>query len=185
MRKIITVLICCILPMFAHTAQQPTYTGSASLTWVAPTKNTDGSPLTNLSGYTIHYGNSSSTLNQTVSVTNPSITAYVVENLAPGTWYFGVKAVTPTATSGMSNIATKVITNPIPAAPTNLHVVELTAYQFIGTLDKVVLLPVGTVPSGTACKSDQSVNGHYVVPRSAVTWYGSVKPQVVFAKCSN
>ena len=32
--------------------------GSATLSWTPPTENTDGSPLTNLSGFQIHYGTS-------------------------------------------------------------------------------------------------------------------------------
>jgi hypothetical protein len=42
--------------------------GSASLSWTAPTRNTDGSTLSNLSGYRIHYGTTSTDLVQTVQV---------------------------------------------------------------------------------------------------------------------
>jgi len=32
--------------------------GTALLSWTAPTENSDGSPLTDLAGYKIHYGSS-------------------------------------------------------------------------------------------------------------------------------
>lgn len=84
--------------------------GSATVSWTPPTQNTDGSALTNLSGYQILYGRSAENLTQSISVTNPSISTYVVENLTAGAWYFAVVAVNADgATSGHSNVATKTI----------------------------------------------------------------------------
>jgi len=66
-------------------------TATASISWVAPTENTDGSKLTDLAGYTIYYGTESSALTQTVQVANPAALGYVVTGLAKGTtWYFQV-----------------------------------------------------------------------------------------------
>ena len=67
--------------------------GAVTLNWTPPTENTDGTPLTNLSGYDIHYGTSSHAYTQTVTVANPGIAAYVVDNLSPGKYYFSVTAV--------------------------------------------------------------------------------------------
>jgi hypothetical protein len=67
--------------------------GTVTLNWTAPTQNTDGTPLTNLAGYDIHYGTSSGNYTQTISVSNPGIATYVVDNLSPGTYYFTVSAV--------------------------------------------------------------------------------------------
>jgi Putative Ig domain len=64
-------------------------TGSAVLSWTAPTQNTDGTSLT-LSGYKILYGTSPTALTQSVSVSNPSLTTYTVPNLSSGTWYFAI-----------------------------------------------------------------------------------------------
>ena len=84
--------------------------GSATLSWVAPTQNTDGSALTNLAGYHIYYGTSASNLNQSVQVANPGLTTYVLGNLAAGTWYFSVNDYTTTGVeSAISNIASKLI----------------------------------------------------------------------------
>ena len=46
------------LPEFVVAVVQ-TGDASVSLSWVPPTENTDGTPLVNLKGYEIHYGNAS------------------------------------------------------------------------------------------------------------------------------
>ncbi|HEY5807629.1 MAG TPA: putative Ig domain-containing protein [Povalibacter sp.] len=97
------------LPSFTITVSSATL-GSATLSWVAPTENTDGTALTNLAGYRVLYGTSASALNQTVELANPSLTSYVVDQLAPGTWYFAVKAYTSAGgESAASNVASKTI----------------------------------------------------------------------------
>jgi hypothetical protein len=65
---------------------------SVTLSWEPPTENTDGSPLLNLSGYKIHYGNASGDYSTTVPVNNPGITSYVIEGLGSGTYFFAVTA---------------------------------------------------------------------------------------------
>jgi fibronectin type III domain protein len=67
---------------------------AATLEWTVPTTQTDGAMLADLAGYRIHYGKSASTLDKTIEVRNPTISAYVVEGLAPGTYYFAVTAFT-------------------------------------------------------------------------------------------
>ena len=69
-------------------------TGSAILSWTAPTQNTNGTPLTDLAGYTIYYGTDSSDLNQTIQVPIPSATSYEISNLPSGIYYFAVAAYT-------------------------------------------------------------------------------------------
>ena len=85
-------------------------TGSATLSWVAPTQNTDGSALTNLSGYRIYYGTNAASLTQSVDIPSAGIQTYVLGNLSPATWYFAVKAVAGGVESDLSNIASKTIT---------------------------------------------------------------------------
>jgi hypothetical protein len=85
-------------------------TGTAALTWVAPTTNTDGTPVTPLSGYTIYYGTSPSSLTQTMVVSGASTNSYEVTGLAPGTWYFAVAADAADGTqSTMSSVGSKTI----------------------------------------------------------------------------
>lgn len=84
--------------------------GSATLAWVPPTENVDGTPLTNLAGYEIRYGRSSSELSESIVLNNPSLSIYVLENLTSGTWYFAVAAMnTEGLTSPLSNVASKTI----------------------------------------------------------------------------
>ena len=84
--------------------------GRATLSWTAPTENTDGSTLSNLAGYRIRYGTSAGALTQTIVIDNASVTTYVVEDLSPATWYFAVTAVNSQgAESSNSNVANKQI----------------------------------------------------------------------------
>jgi hypothetical protein len=97
------------LPSFAITVLQAT-NGSATLSWTPPTANTDGSSLTNLAGYRVVYGRSSSTLDQTVQIANAGISTYTVTGLTSGTWYFAVKAYNSSgAESAVSNGGQKTI----------------------------------------------------------------------------
>jgi hypothetical protein len=69
----------------------PTTNGSATLSWTPPTANSDGTVLTNLAGYRIYYGTTTQ-LTQSVTLTNPGLTRYVISGLAPATWYFALVA---------------------------------------------------------------------------------------------
>ena len=68
-------------------------TNLVTLSWTQPNRNTDGSPLTNLAGYLIRYGTSSSSLGSQISVGSPTTTSMEIGNLSPGTWYFEVASV--------------------------------------------------------------------------------------------
>jgi hypothetical protein len=84
--------------------------GTATVSWTPPTQNTDGSALTNLSGYRILYGRSADDLDQSADVGNPGLSSYTIEGLSTGTWYFGVVAVNSQGIeSELSNVATKII----------------------------------------------------------------------------
>jgi hypothetical protein len=85
-------------------------TGAATLSWTPPTQNSDGSALTDLSGFRIAYGRSAGSLDRSVSLTNPSLNRYMVENLSSGTWFFAVSAVNSQGVaSNASNVASKTI----------------------------------------------------------------------------
>lgn len=85
-------------------------TGSASLSWLPPQENTDGSTVTNLAGYRIYKGTSADSMSVVATVNNPGITSHVVSNLASGTHYFAVSAFnTDNTESDRSPAASKVI----------------------------------------------------------------------------
>jgi len=91
-------------------ATASTGTGAATLSWTAPTQNVDGSSLTDLAGFLITYGQSSTTLNQSVRISNPSIDSYVFDNLTKGTYYFAVRAFNATGNeSAASAVVSKTI----------------------------------------------------------------------------
>lgn len=88
----------------------PPATGTASLSWSAPTTNSDGSALTDLAGYHIHYGTSASSLTNEVNVASASAVSYQVSNLATGTWYFAVTSYTSSGLeSSLSTVVSKTI----------------------------------------------------------------------------
>lgn len=97
------------LPAFTITVTD-VGTGAATISWTPPTQNSDGSALTDLAGYRIAYGRSETVLDRSISVTNPSLSTFVVENLSSGTWYFAISTVNGQGVSSSpSNIAAKTI----------------------------------------------------------------------------
>ena len=80
------------LAPFSITVTDP-IVGSAELAWQPPMANEDGSTLTDLSGYVIRYGKTAGALDQSIQITNPGATAYVVDELIEGTWYFTLSSV--------------------------------------------------------------------------------------------
>jgi hypothetical protein len=81
------------LPAFSLTVSAAAAgASSVNLSWVAPTENSDGSPLTDLKGFKIHYGTESQNYTGSISVDNPSLTTYLVSTLPAGKYYFAVTA---------------------------------------------------------------------------------------------
>jgi len=66
--------------------------GSVTLTWNPPTQNADGTPLTDLAGYRIRYGQSPNALTRFVTIGNPGVTSVVIENLTVDVWHFAATA---------------------------------------------------------------------------------------------
>jgi hypothetical protein len=97
----------------APLTQQGTPGGTAAsvtLTWVAPTDNTNGTPLTDLAGYHIHYGTSPDNLTQVIELAGTGNTEFELSGLAPGTYYFAVTAYTTMGTeSAESDVGYKTI----------------------------------------------------------------------------
>jgi len=81
----------------------------ANLSWTEPTQNEDGSPLTDLTSYEIHYGCTQSGVYGSVEYLNAPATAYTVLGLPDnGVCYFAAKAVNSEGTASVySNEATR------------------------------------------------------------------------------
>ena len=87
-----------------------TGTGTATLSWTAPTQNEDGTPLTDLAGYKLYWGTTPGNYPNSVTIDNPGLTTFVVENLVSGTYEFVATAFnTSGVESQFSNTATKTV----------------------------------------------------------------------------
>ena len=90
---------------------QAVATGSATLSWTAPTQNTDGTPLSNLAGFKIYWGTSAGNYPNSVTLNNPGLSTYVVENLSSGTYFFAASALN---SSGVESALTTPASKTIP-----------------------------------------------------------------------
>jgi hypothetical protein len=87
--------------------------GSVSLSWTAPTKNTDGTDLTDLGGFKVHYGPAVDNYTNVDAISNPTVTTHLVENLPVGTWVFVVTAFDTSGNeSAYSDFASMVVSSP-------------------------------------------------------------------------
>ena len=66
--------------------------GAALVSWTPPTENTDNSVLTDLAGFKIYYGKNPGDYDKTITINNPGLTSFMVENLASSDWYFVMTA---------------------------------------------------------------------------------------------
>lgn len=85
-------------------------TGTAMLSWVAPTQNLDGTLLTNLAGFRVYQGTTLSNLSPVSTIATPTLTSFSVTGLTAGTWYFAVAAYDSAGfESPLSNIGSKTL----------------------------------------------------------------------------
>jgi len=91
---------------------------TATITWVAPAMNVDGTALTDLTSYRIYYGQSSRNYNKTITLPitstlcqskgNAEVCSYTVSGLGAGVYYFAVTACNAAGKeSGYSNEMSK------------------------------------------------------------------------------
>jgi len=97
------------LPAFGITVEALSL-GSATLSWTPPTQYEDGSPLNDLAGFRVYWGTQPGVYTNSVTIDNPSVTTYVVEGLAPGTYEFTSTAFNSAGVESVfSNTASKTI----------------------------------------------------------------------------
>jgi hypothetical protein len=104
------------LPAFTDTANygircdSPADT-SATLTWTAPTQNTDGTALTNLAGFRVYHGLTSTGLSMAQQIASPGTLTYQFTGLSVGPHFFAVTAYSSqNAESALSAVGNKTIT---------------------------------------------------------------------------
>jgi hypothetical protein len=184
------------LPAFTDTANygircdSPADT-SATLTWAAPTQNTDGSALTNLAGFRVYHASSSAGVagGTPVQLSSPGTLTYQFTGLSVGPHFFAVTAYNSqnveSALSGIGNktvtaaqSATQVIKFTVPKAPllSAGGVVFNVKPSFRGF--KVAGVS-GVIAPGIACNDDFRIKGTdlYRVERRDVKF--SRKPTAV------
>lgn len=145
--------------------------GEMRAEWTAPTQNCDGTPLTDLAGYEILWG-------QNLTTVGLAPLSYTVTGLKPGNWWFSIAAVNSAGQKSQFVTATKTV------APAEFVTKTTTVYTFVRADGNILVLPtLHTVPLGTQCDASQSVNGKYLLPRSAVTWSGSARLVAVLGDC--
>jgi hypothetical protein len=109
--------------------------GKATVTvnWVAPTLNTDNTPLTDLNGFKVYWSGTGGDFSQ--SVPGAGVTSLTVTPVPAGTFDFTVAAVnknsvesaksapaTATTTTAVVTKSVGITVNPVPMAPTNVTV---------------------------------------------------------------
>lgn len=160
--------------------------GSADVTWTAPTKNTDGSNLTDLAGYKLRAASSAAGLaSATAQTVGPTVSAYTFTGLAAGTWYFDIRATNaqgidsvpagPVSTAivlqgASANASVTVNTQPNP--PSGVTAVQRLVYDLKGgRLNKLV----GRIELGTPC-------GGFVVKQAGYRWYEVSRSDVILTR---
>ncbi len=171
--------------------------GTASVSWVAPTTNEDGSDLLDLAGFKVLYGTSTDALTQTALVDDNTRTSYAAQSLAPGTWYFVVRAFnTKQVESVDSNVAQRDVSGAsaantvqvtvAPAPPPTLHTIATQVYDVRGSGPYTLGRQVGTIALGKSCVSTFRVgSNYYKVTRSDVTITRNPRSQTLVARCGS
>ncbi len=115
MKRLLNLLIALLVLMTAAMSAN----AATVLMWNAPTTNTDGTPLTDLGGFKIHYGHSSGSYTDIVDVGN--VTTHTL-NLPDGHYCFVATAYDDSRNeSSYSNEACKDIDTNAPSAPISLR----------------------------------------------------------------
>jgi len=84
--------------------------GSVTLNWTPPTQNEDGTSLMDLAAYRIYWGTTPGSYPNSVTIDNPGLSSYVVENLVPGTYEFVATSINALGVESVySNSATKIV----------------------------------------------------------------------------
>lgn len=154
---ITTAIVMATLALMSRCAEA----GELATTWTAPTGNCNNTPLTDLAGYKVRWGQGSADLPATAL-------AYTVTGVTPGTWWVNVAAFNSTGEESQYVAGWKTITPAEFVTKTNK------VYTFVRSNGNITLTVTRhTVPLGVVCDATQSVNGKYKVALEAVTWSGT------------
>ncbi|HET9864322.1 MAG TPA: hypothetical protein VFP37_12820 [Steroidobacteraceae bacterium] len=172
--------------------------GTTNLRWTAPTRNTNGSALTDLAGFKIVYGVAPTALTHSKTVNDPKATTTLISGLSAGTWYFAVRALNKSGTqSGNSNMAQKAVPGSYATrtvkvtisggttTPT-LKTTSTTVYDVVSRYGSRTLgRQVGTIAIGKPCQSSYRVGSNYYrVTSSDVKLTRTPRSSSLVARCA-
>lgn len=107
------LLVMCMMPFSSQAV-------NVTLSWETPTTNADGTPLTDLGGYKVYYGNTTRTYGTPIDVKN--VSAYTLD-LTDGTYFFAITAYDTSGNESVySNEVSKKIDTMKPGCPINLKI---------------------------------------------------------------
>lgn len=175
--------------------------GSARVNWTIPTSNTNGSSLTNLAAFRVYYGTSASAMSQIREINDVSSTAATISSLAPGTWFFKVRAVNAsqlesadsavasksvTGSSAASTVNVTINATPTPPPTATLRTIATPVYDVIrGSSGRWVLgRVVGTVPVGRSCRTYYLTGDYYGVLTGIVSLTRTPRGTTLVAHCA-
>lgn len=146
-----------------------------SLSWTNPTGQetcTNAGELTTLAGTRIWQ--------LVAEINDPTATSFVLPAMPPGEYqYVATSFTTDGEESRVSGKTTKTVASFVAAAGAPV-------YQVVTINNAFWLVPIGTVAAETACITEQTVNGKYAIPNTAVSWSpgSTARPVLVVTDCA-
>jgi hypothetical protein len=159
------------------------------ISWMAPTTCTSGHPIANcpVTGYRVERAASQTGTFATVATS--ATTSYTHTSAAAGVNCYRVIALSASGNSAPSNVACKTNVQPSgpPTPPTNLTVVETTAFNVKPNLQRFAFergTRAGTIRLGAACdESRVTSDGYTVISRPSQVIPRPQTGVVLVAKC--
>ena len=181
MRKLYLLML--LLPFTA-------FAGTATLTWTAPTTNTDGSTITGPVTYKV-YGALQGSAKALIA--SPAVSPFTHSAVPTGTFCYHVTAVVGTAESAPSNESCKVIPAPTPNPPVLVTVAVVAgvpvvpAYNVLasGARSAAVagFVAIGKACSGAVVFTYRGKSYRRVAPTDVAWWQTTATPDVA-APCA-
>jgi hypothetical protein len=188
----VKLLAALLLSLFAL----PSLATDLTIRCTPPIKNADGSALATGATITTNvYGGTSPTTLKLLTPTPLAACLSVRSNVNAGQACYAVTAVETIAGISAESTQTAPICVTVPPVPppvggvtVSLATTSTIAYMMPTGENTFAPLIVGSAPLATSCDATHSVQAagvaYYVIPWTAVTFSGALKPHTVYANCS-
>lgn len=155
---------------YTLTCVQPGTGGTATLSWVPPTTNTDGSALANGSGYTIVHGLTDTTMDKVVDVRGIGTSSYTLTDLPAGMRYFGIQTYNSAGTKSSRVVVSKnIVVTPGAQNFAATVKVDVTLQPSPPTEVRIVFAP-GEQPPASATVSRINLGGPAMTDSAGNAW---------------